>query len=137
MNTVSVQTPHRRRHRAGRSGRRPRCCSPHPGTPPGTVGQLRRESFGGFDDGLVYRFAEIAFVFLTPAPWWFGCWWKHSSLKVPPRPTCAPPGGGRCRSLLLATRAREQSGRRGPAVPVGSAVMTPSRAPKTSNAQAT
>ena len=57
-------------------------------------------------------------VFPTPAPWWFGCWWKHSSLKVPHHPTCRRlPGSGLPNRVVVAghTGARDQSGRRGPA----------------------
>ena len=71
MNTVSVQTP----RTAGAIGLvevigdLDALLTPILGRPPATVGQLRRESFGGFDDGLVYRFAEDgAFCFPHAGP---------------------------------------------------------------------
>ena len=93
MNTVSVRTS----RTAGAIGLvevvgdLDALLTPILGRQPASVGLLRRESFGDFDDGLVCRFAKMAFSFPTPAPWWFGCWWRPSSLKVPQPPNMPPP----------------------------------------------
>ena len=71
MNTVSVRTP----RTAGAIGLvevvgdLDVLLTPILGRQPASVGQLRRESFGDFDDGLVYRFAEDgAFCFPHAGP---------------------------------------------------------------------
>lgn len=71
MNTVSVRTP----RTAGAIGLvevvgdLDALLTPILGRQPASVGQLRRESFGDFDDGLVYRFAEDgAFCFPHAGP---------------------------------------------------------------------
>ena len=121
MNTVSVRTS----RTAGAIGLvevvgdLDALLTPILGRQPASVGQLRRESFGDFDDGLVYRFAEDgAFCFPHAGPMVvrmlveaFVAQGAATTQHAAAFPEAACP----TESLLLATLARDQSRRRGPA----------------------
>lgn len=115
MNTVSVRTP----RTAGAIGLvevvgdLDALLTPILGRQPAPVGQLRRESFGDFDDGLVYRFAEDgAFCFPHAGPMVVRMLVEAliaQGADTTQRAAAFPEAGGPTESLLLATLAHATS----------------------------
>ena len=115
MNTVSVRTP----RTAGAIGLvevvgdLDALLTPILGRQPAPVGQLRRESFGDFDDGLVYRFAEDgAFCFPHAGPMVVRMLVEAliaQGADTTQQAAAFPEAGGPTESLLLATLAHATS----------------------------
>ena len=115
MNTVSVQTP----RTAGAiglvevGGDLDALLTPILGRKPAPVGNLRRESFGDFDDGLVYRFAENgAFCFPHAGPMVVRMLVEAliaQGAETTQHAAAFPEAAGPTESLLLATMAHASS----------------------------
>ena len=115
MNTVSVQTP----RTAGAiglvevAGDIDALLTPILGRQPAPLGQLRRESFGDFDDGLVYRFAEDgAFCFPHAGPMVVRMLVEvlvAQGANTTKQSAAFPEAAGAVESLLLATLANATS----------------------------
>ena len=115
MNTVSVQTP----RTAGAiglvevGGDLDALLTPILGRKPAPVGKLRRENFGDFDDGLVYRFAEDgAFCFPHAGPMVVRMLVEAliaQGAESTQKAAAFPEAAGPMESLLLATLAQATS----------------------------